>query len=119
VTLVGTRPHEEMELRFRAADFFIQTSHREGSGYSLLEALSCGTPALVTDIPAARRIVGDVGSLTPVGDANSLAEAMVAWAACDPGPLRHAARSHFERTLTFEAIGQELRKAYEALVAVP
>ena len=70
VVLLGARPHDEVERLFRAADFYVQTSHREGSGYSLLEAMSCGTPPIVTDIPATRRIVGDAGSLTPVGDAS-------------------------------------------------
>jgi glycosyltransferase involved in cell wall biosynthesis len=115
VTLIGTRPHAEMELRFRAADFFVQTSHREGSGYSLLEALACGTPPLVTDIPAMRRIVGNVGSLTPVGDAVALAEAMTDWSGRDPATLRRAARARFERELSFDAIGRELRGVYETL----
>src|SRR5205823_1642008 len=38
VTLLGTRPHAEMEQLHRAADFFVQTSHREASGMSLLES---------------------------------------------------------------------------------
>ncbi|AHG88378.1 glycosyl transferase group 1 [Gemmatirosa kalamazoonensis] len=115
VRLLGRRPHAEMELRFRAADFFVQASHREGSGYSLLEALACGTAPLVTDIPAARRIVGDAGSLTPVGDATALAAAMVAWAARAREPLRRAARARFEDALTFDAVGRELRTAYESV----
>jgi glycosyltransferase involved in cell wall biosynthesis len=117
VSLVGTRPHDEMELRFRAADLFVQTSHREGSGYSVLEALACGTPPLVTDIPSLRRIVGDAGSLTPVGDAAALAAALIDWAARDRDALRHAARVRFERALTYDAIGRELRAAYETLAA--
>jgi glycosyltransferase involved in cell wall biosynthesis len=117
VRLLGTRPHAEMELRFRAADFFVQTSHREGSGYALLEALACGAVPLVTDIPAARRIVGAAGSLTPVGDAAALGEAMVAWAERAREPLRRAARARFEDALTFDAVGRELRAAYECLAA--
>jgi glycosyltransferase involved in cell wall biosynthesis len=115
VTLLGRRPHAEMELRFRAADFFVQMSHREGSGYSLLEALACGTTPLVTDIPSMRRIVGDAGSLTPVGDAAAFAEAMLDWSGRDSATLRRAARARFERELTFDAIGRELRGVYERL----
>ncbi|HKG91060.1 MAG TPA: glycosyltransferase family 4 protein [Gemmatimonadaceae bacterium] len=117
VTLLGRRPHGEMESLFRAADFFVQTSHREGSGYSIVEALACGTPPLVTDVPAARRVVGDAGSRTPVGDARALAEAMVEWAGRERACTRAAARAWFERALTFDAIGRELRAAYEALAA--
>jgi glycosyltransferase involved in cell wall biosynthesis len=113
--LLGGRPHHELELRFRAADFFVQASHREGSGYSVIEALACGTTPLVTDIPAVRKIVGDVGSLTPVDDAPALTEAMVAWAARDRASLRRAARARFESALTFDVLGKELRAAYATL----
>jgi len=119
VTLVGPRPHDEMEHRFRAADLFVQTSHREGSGYSLLEALACGTPAIVTDIPAARRIVGDAswgaGALVSLGNPPAMADALVAWSAGDRGARRRAARRRFDCALTYEAVGRELRTAYEAV----
>ncbi|MGH7616130.1 MAG: glycosyltransferase family 4 protein [Gemmatimonadaceae bacterium] len=116
VTLLGARPHDEIERLLRAADFYIQTSHREGSGYSLLEALSCGTPPVATDIPATRFIVGDAGSLTPVGDARAMADALVALAGRDATDLRTRARARFESELTFDAIGRQLRHAYESLV---
>lgn len=116
VVLLGARPHDELERLFRAADFYIQTSHREGSGFSLLEAMSCGTPPIVTDIPPSRQIVGDAGSLTPVGDAQRMSDALVACAARDRTTLRLAVRTRFERALTFDAIGQQLRGVYEALV---
>jgi glycosyltransferase involved in cell wall biosynthesis len=106
-----------MEARYRSADFFVQTSHREGSGYSLIEAMACGTTPLVTDIPPSRRIVGKSGSLTPVGNAHALGQAMIGWASRDRRLLRTAARAHFERELTFEVIGRDLRAAYERLAA--
>jgi glycosyltransferase involved in cell wall biosynthesis len=116
VVLLGARPHDEIERLFRAADFYVQTSHREGSGYSLLEAMSCGTPPVATDIPATRYIVGDVGSLTPVGDARAMSDALVAHARRDRAALRAAARARFEGALTFDAIGRQLRGAYESLI---
>jgi glycosyltransferase involved in cell wall biosynthesis len=117
VTLLGSRPHAEMEALFRAADFLVQASHREGSGYSVIEALACGTPPLVTDIPSLRRIVGVAGSLTPVGDAAALGDAIVAWSRRDEGARRAAARTRFEAALSFDAIGRELRTVYETLAA--
>jgi glycosyltransferase involved in cell wall biosynthesis len=117
VTLVGPRPHAEMESFFRAADFLVQASHREGSGYSVIEALACSATPLVTDIPSLRRIVGDAGSLTPVGDAAALGDAMVAWAGRDADARRAAARTRFEDALSFDAIGRELRMVYETLAA--
>jgi glycosyltransferase involved in cell wall biosynthesis len=116
VTLLGFRPHVELEEYFRAADFFVQMSHREGSGYSVIEALACGTTPLVSDIAPLRRVVGDAGSLSPVGDAPALATAMLNWAGRDATALRRAARARFEDALSFETIGRDLRRAYETLV---
>ena len=118
VTLLGKHPHADMEKLFRAADFLVQMSHAEASGYSLIEALSCGTTPLVTDIPSFRRICGDgrAGSLTPVGDPWAMADAMVAYAGRDRTALRRVARAHFEEALSFDAIGRQLRGAYEALL---
>ena len=42
----------------QAADLFVLGSHREGSGYSLIEALACGLPPVVTDIHAFRTLTG-------------------------------------------------------------
>jgi glycosyltransferase involved in cell wall biosynthesis len=101
-----------------AADFYLQTSHREGSGFSLLEALACGVTPLVTDIPATRQIIGDVGTLTPLSDGRSLGDAIVAGAARDPPMLRRAARARFDEALTFDVIGRQLRGAYETLAGM-
>lgn len=115
VTLLGARPHDQLEQYFRAADFFVQMSHREGSGYSVIEALACGTPPLVSDIAPFRRIVGDAGALVPAGDAAGLSRAMLAWSARDRAADRHAARRRFDEQLSFDAIGRELRRIYEGL----
>ncbi|MDB4916758.1 MAG: glycosyl transferase group 1 [Gemmatimonadetes bacterium] len=116
VTLLGTRPHAELEMRCRAADLFVQTSHKEGGSFALIEALACGVTPIVTDIPSARRIVGQVGSLTPVGDSAALAAAIIDFAARDRVALRVRARAHFEHSLTYDTIGFELRAAYEGLL---
>ncbi|MEA3349434.1 MAG: glycosyltransferase family 4 protein [Chloroflexota bacterium] len=41
----------------RAADLYISTSHSDGTSISLLEALACGTPVLLADIPGNREWV--------------------------------------------------------------
>lgn len=116
VCLMGERPREEVERLLRASDFLVLGSHREGSGYAVIEALACGTVPLVTDIPSLRRVTGGgkAGALSPPGDASAMTRAMVAWARLDRTALRRAAREHFERSLSLAALGSELRMAYEA-----
>jgi len=117
VHLLGAVPHDRIETFYRAADCFVLASHVEGSGYALLEALACGTPALVTDIPSFRRITadGEAGALVPPGDAAAMARALVACSRVDRAELRRAARARFERGLSFAALASEHREAYQAL----
>lgn len=118
VHLMGARPHVEVEGLLRSADFLVQASHREGSGYAVVEALACGTTPIVTDIPSFRRITGNgyAGALFPPGDATALARAMIEWSRRDRRALRANARIHFERVLSFEVIGAQLRAVYDRLV---
>lgn len=69
-------PHGEMGAWYSAADVFLSTSHHEGSGYSLIEAMSRGCPPAVTSIPPHRSIVGDIGATFALGDATAAARAI-------------------------------------------
>ena len=117
VHLLGIQPRERVERLLRAADFLVQGSHREGSGYAVIEALACGTPPVVTDIPAFRALTGNgaVGAHFPPGDARALAGALLASCRKDRAALRREARRHFEGHLSFEALGRSLLDAYRAL----
>ena len=117
VHLLGRVPHERIQDLCRAADLFVSASRREGSGYAVLEALACGATPLITGIPAHRRITrgGAVGGLFPPGDADALAALMVEHASRPPQAARAAARGHFERHLSFRAVGRELRGTYEQI----
>ena len=66
-----------------------------------------------------RRITGDgeFGALVPVEDAVAFAAAIRDWSRRDGATLRRRAREHFERDLSFDAIGGQLRAAYEAVLA--
>jgi glycosyltransferase involved in cell wall biosynthesis len=118
VHLLGAVPHETVELLCRAADFLVLGSHREGSGYAVIEALACGTTPLVTDIPSFRKVTADgrFGGLSPTGDAEAIARTLLEWSARDRRQLRQMARAHFERALSFDAIGAHLCAAYQAML---
>lgn len=70
----------------RHAAVFVLASEAEGYGLPLAEALSCGTPAVASDIPPLREVAGDAALLTPVGDAAALADAISA--ALEPNGAR-------------------------------
>ena len=117
VHLLGRVPHETIEQMCRAADIFIAASHHEGSGYALIEALACGAVPVVSDIPSFRRLAGKVGALARAGDADSFAAALKKVAAQPRPKLRRKVLDHFNTDLSFEAVGRQLRAAYEAIAA--
>jgi glycosyltransferase involved in cell wall biosynthesis len=119
VTLLGERPHETLEAIYNSADFFLLGSDYDGgSGYSLLEAMSCGVVPLVTDIPSFRAVLrnGEFGGLWPVGDATALAAGLVSWNTRRGPQVRQQLRSYFDAELSFEAIGRAALAAYKRLV---
>jgi glycosyltransferase involved in cell wall biosynthesis len=119
VHLLGPMPHAYVEQLMRAADFFVSGSHRESTGYALIEALACGLPPLVTDIPSFRALTGDgaVGQLWRAGDALSLCSALSRLSAPAAPADRAAVRAHFERELSLEALGRRLTAVYADLAA--
>lgn len=119
VHLLGRRPHAEIESLMQAADVFVSGSHREGSGYALIEALACGLPPVVTDIPSFRELTGDgaVARLWWRGDPQSLADELLGVAAELSAAERAVVRAHFERELSLPALGKRLEETYRGLIA--
>lgn len=119
VHLLGRVPHARVERLMSAADFFVSGSHRESTGYALIEALACGLPPIVTDIPSFRALTGDgaVGQLWRAGDAPSLCSALWRMKARVAPADRAAVREHFARELSFQALGRKLTAVYADLVA--
>lgn len=118
VHLLGRVSHERVEQMMRAADVFVLGSHREGSGYSLIEALACGLPPVVTDIPSFRALTGSgaVGKLWSCGDSHSLCAALRAVARAADPKMAAGVRAHFERELSFESLGLKLARMYGAVL---
>ncbi len=62
----------------RKASVYVSTSRSDSTSVSLLEAMACGVPPVVTDIPANREWLsdGENGLLFPAGDHDALAAAV-------------------------------------------
>ena len=76
VTFGGQVSQTDLPRWYHMADLYISPSHVDGSSVSLMEALACGLPCLVSDIPANKEwiIENENGWLFRDGDANHLAE---------------------------------------------
>jgi len=75
----GQIKYSELPRIYRSADLYISASRSDGTSISLLEAMACACPVLVSDIPGNREWVtpGENGWLFPDGDSTALAKAIL------------------------------------------
>lgn len=118
VQIVGRVPHDRIASFFSAADVFVIGSHHEGSGYALIEAVACGAAPVVTDIPAFRALTagGTIGALWPTGDPAACARALVDVASRDLASERIRTIGHFDRALSWRAVGARAMAIYRDVV---
>jgi len=78
VHLAGRVPNENLKTFFHAADVYVSSSLSDGTSVSLLEAMACELPVVVTSSPGNREWVraGENGWLAEPGDPKSLAVAL-------------------------------------------
>ncbi len=77
VVFLGNVPHEALEGIYAAARGLVFPSSYEGFGYPPLEAMGCGTPAIVSDAASLPEVVGDGGIIVAEGRVKPLQEAMI------------------------------------------
>ena len=105
VILPGYVSAEDLRLWYNAAETFVYPSVFEGFGLPVVEALACGTPALVSDASSLPEAAGDAGVCLPPDDVDAWTDAL-ARAIHDPTwraeagarGIAHAARFTWEAT---------------------
>ncbi len=75
IVFPGVVRFDHLPKYYQAAHLYLAATHSDGTSISLLEAMACGLPVIVSDIPGNREWVvdGENGWLFPVGDAQALA----------------------------------------------
>ena len=61
IKLLGYVDRDELPALYTAATAFVYPSHFEGFGLPVLEAMSCGTPVIVSDVSSLPEIIGPAG----------------------------------------------------------
>lgn len=74
--LPGYVAQADLPALYSAADLLVQWSLTEGMGLPPLEAMACGTPALVSDAPALVEVAGPATQVVPLGPPERLAQAL-------------------------------------------
>src|SRR5262249_16713468 len=91
IHVTGYAPRETARELYRAAEAFAYPSLEEGFGLPLLEAMSCGIPAVSSEADALVEVGGDAALRAPAGDAGALASALER--ALEDDELRDALRA--------------------------
>jgi glycosyltransferase involved in cell wall biosynthesis len=73
VRLAGLLEREDVYREIATSDVFVSTSAGEGLPVAVLEAMACGAPVVLSDIPPHRDIQGVEIPFVPVGDAERFA----------------------------------------------
>ncbi|MEE2789708.1 MAG: glycosyltransferase family 4 protein [Myxococcota bacterium] len=120
----GQRRPAELLAHYRQSTLFVFPSRFEGSPRCVREALACGLPCIVSDIPGHRGLDPDGQFLTFVPDWNphTWAEA-IQQALAESEPVREArrirGRQHMVHHHSVSAVAHRWCAQYEAICAAP
>jgi glycosyltransferase involved in cell wall biosynthesis len=108
VSFLGRVSEAELRSEYRRADIAVTpTRNLEGFGLSTVEAMSCGTVALVTPVAANPEVAGRLSPLlvAPSPDPQGIAEGVLAlWESPDFQPLRASVRSAVHPRLSWPEV---------------
>jgi glycosyltransferase involved in cell wall biosynthesis len=76
-TVLGRLRDPELDAAYADALCLACVSREEGFGFTPLEALAAGVPAVVSDLPVFRETLGDAALAVPPDDAEALARALL------------------------------------------
>lgn len=112
----GAVPNADLPALYAAADAMVLMSASEGLANVWVEALSCGTPLILSDIPPAHEIIDapDAGRISASAPAE-LAAAITAMLATPPDRAALSARTHAR--FSWDRNGAELAAYWRRIAA--
>ncbi|MBE0697618.1 MAG: glycosyltransferase [Anaerolineaceae bacterium] len=122
VYLGGQVSQNDLPQFYHSADLYVSASRSDGSSVSLMEALGCGLPVLISDIPANREWVtdGEQGWLFADGDPVSLSTRLLL--ALNQSEtmqsMRQAARLQALKRANWQENFKTLLKAYDCAIRI-
>jgi glycosyltransferase involved in cell wall biosynthesis len=116
--------HDELPALLRLADVVLSVPETDSLPLTVLEAMACGRPIVVSDLPAVTPVVSHVdplatGLIAPVGDAAATAAAIDRALALQPAEkaaLGAAFRELVVKTADYETSMARMEGLYRALV---
>lgn len=114
VKFLGMR--EEVPQFLRNADAFVMTSVYEGFSVSVLEALLCETPIVVSQMPFVEELeqIGRCATVFPQNDYHALSDILCTGSFCRPDP---AACMEIRRRFSMDTFAQNHLRLYQQVAA--
>jgi glycosyltransferase involved in cell wall biosynthesis len=120
VTWTGMIQGELKWGAFRTAEAFVLPSHQENFGISVVEALACGCPVLISDkVNIWREIVEDDAGLAETDTEEGTSRLLTRWLSLAPAerlPYHARALSCFQRHFQMEEVARHLIGALSVLI---
>lgn len=112
ISLIGEVAHDDLLFWYNSVDFIVSTSHYEGSGIAVCEAMSCGCVPILSQIASFKKMTENekCGLLFEPGNEGSLYEAFVKSISIDIDQQRNMALQLFDSNLSFNAIAQTINE---------
>jgi glycosyltransferase involved in cell wall biosynthesis len=122
VRFLGTQPRQRLDDLYRSAAVYVHPSELEGMSIAMLQALEIGLPAVVSDIPVHRELLGGVEGYDlffAPGDVDALADRLDRLLAA---PARYRivaarAQAHVRQEYSWEAIADRTEALFYEVVA--
>src|SRR5262249_55427973 len=115
VVMLGHQSGDALAELYSHAGVFVLPSSHEGQPIAVLEAMSYGCPAILSDIPAHREICGAHAQLVPVGDVAALAGRLDAM--FREGAGRHMDTTEFDQLMKAHDWRQIARQTLDVYLA--
>jgi len=117
VKFLGYVPDEDLPALYNAATAFVYVSKDEGFGLPPLEAMSCGTPVLISDAESLREIAGDAALVASAADVDAIGEGLVKIAG-DAGLRSDLAKKGLQRAqaYTWDKTARRLLSLFQELI---
>lgn len=120
VRWVGIVPYDEQAKYLRAADIYVSTCYIDTTSVSLLEAVACALPPIVTDIEGNREWIANEinGLLYPPKDSTVLAQKIIQL--IQSSSLRkqfgEKSRQIVQQRATWQKSVEEMQKVYQTML---
>ena len=117
ITFTGLIPRNEVFQQLQNADYYLSSSTLEGLPVSVLEAMYCGLPCVLSDIPQHREVAGDEAIILPY-DAEKWAMEMNRLAGINPSErqkMGNRIKEYVLKSFSLESMHKKYDAIYEKL----